>query len=570
MSCLNANVLNPAPVSEAADRTRQVLDIVQGWLRKPTSGTVEFVDALQDLARGFGARAAGVAAFLDGVPCLQERVPTSGLLPTSRWPWQEFPELTAADALPPEARALTTSEGVGVLAAAVEQPAGVRWLVWVEDTADRDWTGNEKAALTVAALAAARVLAAGPDAIAWDKKLKRRVWQRRREEAVAITGRLAHDFGNILTGVLGFAELALTQLPAGSTGHRHVHEIHQAAQKGARFIQELSLFSKRRPSAIGQASPAMVLAELRARLQAGWGPGIPLELDLPANLPAVALDTDLLRHVLGQLLDNAREAIEGSGKVSVTARVATLTEEEGLDYLGAPAAGECVEMAVRDTGGGMAPEIERRLWHELFVTSKPAHRGLGLAVVQSVLQAHRGGLRIESAPTLGTTVRVVLPVAAPVPAVRPANPSRPRGSGEKILVVDDDPNLLHVLSTILNGAAFRVYAASRADKALEMYTAAAGDPFRLVVADVIMPGMSGFDLARRLVAYDAKVNIVFITGQPPPCLAEVDPCLGQFRVLPKPFRPAGLLEVVRAALDQTASPGAASGHREAASNFPRT
>jgi signal transduction histidine kinase len=428
MNAVNVNVLDVPPAPPAADRTRQVLDVVHGLLRKPASGDGAAGPCLHDLAQAFAARAAGIAGFLEGVPCLHERSPVPGAgASAGSCLWEEFPDFVTGERGAAEIQQLRTAAGLSILVAAVEQPAGMRWLLWLEGDTDRAWGAADQAALALAALACVRLLTGGPEA-AWEKRLEQKRLQRRLEEAAAVTGRLAHDFGNVLTGVQGFAELALAQLTPGSAPHRHVHEAYQTALKGARMIQELAQFGRRRKPGTGQAAPAPVLAEIRARLQPRWGLGVPLELDVPGKLPAVALDAEPLRQVLGHLLDNAREAITESGEVRVSVRPVALSEEDCLGYLGLPKSGDCVEIAVADTGGGIPPDVRRRLLNEVFFTTKPGHRGLGLAVVYVILQAHRGGFRIEPAPDGGTTVRVVLPVATPAPAAGPRQAACARGT----------------------------------------------------------------------------------------------------------------------------------------------
>src|SRR5262249_647316 len=155
-------------------------------------------------------------------------------------------------------------------------------------------------------------------------------------EAAVVVGRLAHDFGNLLTGVLGFAELALAQLADGSQPHRFVREIVQAAQKGAQLIQKLSLFSRRRP--IGRPAAALEpgLAEEANRLRKKAGPYLDLRLEVPPPLPTLALDGESVRQVLFQILENAQEAAGPGGVVTVAARPVTLNETEGRAYLGSP------------------------------------------------------------------------------------------------------------------------------------------------------------------------------------------------------------------------------------------
>ena len=163
-------------------------------------------------------------------------------------------------------------------------------------------------------------------------------------------------------------------------------------------------------------SVAAALAAQRAKLAAG-SPAVFLTADLADGLPGVAIEAGPLGAVLGHLLANAAEAMPAGGVVSVIAEVVELTAGQARGYLGEARPGRHVRVTVSDGGPGMKPEVRAKLFHEPFVTSKVRHRGLGLAVVYRTLCAHRGGVRVEPADgSPGTTVRVVLPPAAPRPA----------------------------------------------------------------------------------------------------------------------------------------------------------
>jgi CheY-like chemotaxis protein len=211
----------------------------------------------------------------------------------------------------------------------------------------------------------------------------------------------------------------------------------------------------------------------------------------------------------------------------------------------------CVEVAVSDDGCGLSPEARQRLFAELFFTDKPRHRGLGLAVAYGILQAHKGALTVEPRAERGTLARLFLPVAAvSAPAAPARGVSTNAARGEKVLVVDDDPMVLKLCTATLQRAGYRVQTASTASEALDSYQAAGREPFRLVVSDVIMPRMSGVDLARRLRSKDANLNVLFMSGQGSPGFPKEEFEGGPFDFLSKPFRPEELLSAVRSAIDR--------------------
>jgi signal transduction histidine kinase/ActR/RegA family two-component response regulator len=455
------------------------------------------------------------------------------------------------------------------LLTAVGAPGSAGWLLWVEDEQRPGWTDAEAGALMLAGQNLTRWLAA-PPAPRWAEQLDRAARQQRLESAAQVARRLAHDYGNVLTGILGFSELALSQqIPVNTPLHCYLTEVHRGAQAGAQLTNQLRLFARRQGSLSRSCTLAPVLAQEEERLRAGAGAGARVQIDIPDGLPPTAIDPDLLRQALAVLLDNAREATPGPGAVHVSARPAVLTEGDCREFFGDARPGPHVEITVTDSGTGLSPEAERRLFTEPFYSTKPRHRGLGLATAYGILYAQRGGLRLERRPEGGVVARVVVPAvpddASPLAPPGTVSPAR----GERVLVVDDDPMILQLVCATLERAGYRVQAVSNAEDALRCYAAAAPDPFRLVLADVIMPRVTGIELARRLLSRDADVRVLFMSGQVTGEFASHDFAGPNFELLPKPFRPEGLLRAVRNALDRPPvrrpRPGPADGESKVSS-----
>jgi signal transduction histidine kinase len=239
------------------------------------------------------------------------------------------------------------------------------------------------------------------------------------ETASVVAGRLAHDFGNILTGILGFAELAQLRLPADAASQRYLSGVLRSGEQAKQLLSRLSLFG-RCLSSPGQSSHlAPVLSGEADRLRSLWGPSVRLQWSLPGDLPALALPPEHLRQVLVELCDNAREAIATEGLVTVGARRVELLASACWDLLGNPQPGAHVEVTVSDTGSGLDPRLRERLFREPLVSTKSGHRGLGLAIVFGILRAHRGGFRVGPGDPSGTTVRLFLPIAAATLPVSP-------------------------------------------------------------------------------------------------------------------------------------------------------
>jgi signal transduction histidine kinase len=306
------------------------------------------------------------------------------------------------------------------------QPAGrPLGLLWAERHTGQPWSEAERAYLALVARTLERSPALGAlfGPVLEPEKLFRRLG-----DAAVIAGRMAHDFDNILTGIIGFSDLALPMLQAGSQPANFVGEIGKVGQRGIQFTQQLHQLSRSGQVKPNPASVSAAVAKEETRLRPVAAPNVRIEKDLPTGLPSVAIEAGPLQAVLGHLLENAVEACPQGGVVRVTARAVELTESDARGYLGLPTAGPHLLVTVTDTGIGMKPEVRKRLFAEPFFTTKVRHRGLGLAIVYRVLCVHRGGIQFDPVPTpgTGTQVRVVLPLAAtrsPAAAGTPAGHS---------------------------------------------------------------------------------------------------------------------------------------------------
>jgi signal transduction histidine kinase len=308
------------------------------------------------------------------------------------------------------------SAGESCLVVSLRVPDDPNGLLWVEDHAERAWSESERAVLTVAAdILGPRLRETGGSAPTTPAPVSR--YAERLEDAALMTGKVAHAFDNVLTGIVGFSELTLTQVPAHSAPHQYVGEVLRAAQQGVQFTQQLHLFSRCAAPGAGPTSLRIVVDDEETRLAQTLGPTVKVQFAVPPDLPAVAIDAEHVRQLLVLLIDNA---IESLGKTPGTVHVAARRVEPGArtGWIGNPETGACIEIAIADTGIGVSAETRPRLFVEPFFTTKPRHRGLGLAIVCRILYTHRGGIRLEPGATGGTLARVLLPEAVAGP-VRP-------------------------------------------------------------------------------------------------------------------------------------------------------
>ncbi len=500
--------------------------------------------ALEALARAAGCAAAGLARCGPWAPAYSHPARDGG-------PWLRIPDLPALLRSSASAVALPG----GAVAALTHAPDGSPWVVWAEPAAPVDWDPRGLSGFAVAAMATTRALAGDPE---WAGQAERAARQARMEMAANLTRHLSHDFGNILTGIMGFTELAQAQpMPASTPLHSYLNEIYRAAQTGAQFTERLRLFSRRQTVSTRPCPLPLALAGLSSRLQALRDAGHQVSLDIPAGLPAVGVGVDSLQQVIGALLDNAREALPAPGAVSVSARAVTLDEAACRGLYGAARPGQYVEVTVADTGSGLSAEAQGRLFDEPFFSTKARKKGFGLAVAYGILSAHQGGLRLYAGTERGVVARVVLPAgtaAAPAAVPEAAAPPVSAPAAQRVMVVDDERDVLASVAAALEQSGYRVQAFQSGEKALEAYFAAGPDPFALVLTDVLMPELGGVELVRRLLKRDQSARVLFMSGFVSSDFLRHDFAGRQFELVNKPFRLDDLLSAVRAALSRPAPP----------------
>jgi len=234
----------------------------------------------------------------------------------------------------------------------------------------------------------------------------------RLHDASLVAGKIAHDFDNIFTGVVGFAEMVQSMLEAGSLPHQYIGEITSAGNRGIAFTQQLHQLARSGAARPMPTALSGVLTREEIRLKKAATAQVRLQFAAANDLPAVSMDPAALQQLIGIVLDNAVEASPAGGAVRVSAALNELSPEEAVEYFGAVAAGPYVVVRIADEGPGVKDEHRRKLFVEPFFTTKVRHRGLGLAVAYRILAAHRGGIRYEAGPGRGSTFHLVLPLAS--------------------------------------------------------------------------------------------------------------------------------------------------------------
>jgi signal transduction histidine kinase len=361
-----------------------VLDFLHGLLHHPVPPSRSLEKCLRELAEAFAVPGAGMANASGSACRVLHRVRTdesvSQVLPLELTP-QILAELHA------EPRIRTVATGVGNPFLVTGVPDG--GLLWLEEDKPRTWTEAEKGALVLAGQVLASLYPMGNGASL--------------EAARLLAGRMAHSMGNVLTGIMGYAELAAMQVVPGSPTSRYTAEILHAANLGVLLVNQLQQLNAAGKHFPGNTYLEMVLDEVRQQLQPPFQKGAALQVDMPADLPLLAIARQPLQVLLRHLLNNACEAAGPTGRVVVLARPVTTD------------AGQGIEICITDTGPGLSSEVLERISRFLFFSTKPRHHGLGLAIVREIVRAHHGRFELGPHSPEGALARLWLPEALPSP-----------------------------------------------------------------------------------------------------------------------------------------------------------
>jgi PAS domain S-box-containing protein len=391
--------------------------------------------------------------------------------------------------------------------------------------------------------------------ISWDVTEQRlqeaQLRQAQKMEAVGqLAGGVAHDFNNLLTAILGNLSLILGGLGPGDPRREMGEAAEKAALRAATLTGQLLGFSRQALIRPQPTNLNTTVDEVLRLLRRTIDPRIVLTAELAPDLGTVLTDPNQMNQVVMNLCLNARDAMLDGGRLLLeTVNVAVDADYARLHLDARP--GAWVRLSVSDTGHGMTPEVRARIFEPFFTTKGPGKgTGLGLAMVFGIVKQHQGWVECTSVAGQGTRFDVYLPrAAAAVPEGAPTLPAHSPGQGhETILVADDEPMLRSLARTILTNYGYEVLVAADGQEAVELYQREQGQ-IDLVILDLMMPRLSGRDAFRQLLQLDPGVRVVFASGYSAEHVSESDHA-SSFGFVPKPYRPEGLANAVRAALDR--------------------
>jgi len=323
---------------------------------------------------------------------------------------------------------------------------------------------------------------------------------------------IAHDFNNILGAILGHGDLAQMKLSDHSPVRRHVDEAMRAAARGKGLVECILAFSRTEPNARAPVRIQCIVEEALALLEPSVGRQVRVEKRLDAADAAVLADATQLHQAVMNLCTNALQAIERDGVITVALGRTQVYSPLALSH-GTLAGGDYVRLAVSDTGAGIPPAALERLFEPFFTTkARGKGTGLGLALVHAIVTDLGGAIDVATEVGTGTTFTIWLPAVSEAPALHAEPGSRlPRGEGQAVMVVDDDPVLMGVAVEMLAELGYRPSGFSSSVDALQALCAEPGR-FDLVLIDEVMPELTGTGLAAEIRSGRPDMPIVLMSG----------------------------------------------------------
>ncbi len=383
------------------------------------------------------------------------------------------------------------------------------------------------------------------------KTLEGQLQQSQRLETVGqLAGGIAHDFNNLLAVILNYADFLAEGLPEGDLRH-DVEEIQHAATRAADLTRRLLIFARREVADPQVLDLNAIVAGVENMLRRTIGEDVELVLSLGDDLPCVRVDPGQIEQVFLNLTVNARDAMPGGGRLIVETSAVELSGVSDTGHLGV-APGPYVRLSVSDTGVGMSPEVAARAL-EPFFTTKPAGQGtgLGLATVYGIVSGAGGNISLHSEPGIGTRVTIHLPaIDEPATAATRAAATTTTirtGEGRTALIVEDESAVLLATARILSGQGYKVRVRSDPTDAITVLADAA-TPVDILVTDMVMPGLSGVELARRARELRPGLPVLYISGYSQELAAQRGTLPAGSKVLRKPFTRRDLLEAVGEAI----------------------
>jgi len=383
--------------------------------------------------------------------------------------------------------------------------------------------------------------------------MERQLLQAQKMEAIGtLTGGVAHDFNNLLTSIIGYAELSMLRLDQDNPLQENIEEIMKAAKSAASLTRQLLAFSRKQVFQPAVLDLNTVTANMEKMLRRIIEEDVELKTILAPDLADVEADPGQIEQVIMNLTVNARAAMPRGGKLTIETANVDLDENYFHDHGVESVPGPYVMLAVSDNGTGMDKKTQSRIFEPFFTTKeKGKGTGLGLSTVYGIIKQSKGYIWVYSEPGRGTTFKVYLSrMEGEAVSLKKEKISKPLLTGyETVLIVEDNDALRKLAVEILDSQGYTVLKAQNGEEALKISREHKG-PIHLLLTDVVMPGMSGWDLGKCLRPLRPEMKVIYMSGYTYNAILQHGVLDPQLSFLQKPFTVADLGRKVRKVLDQ--------------------
>ena len=381
--------------------------------------------------------------------------------------------------------------------------------------------------------------------------LQEQLRQSQKVEAVGcLAGGIAHDFNNLLTVIKGYSQLSSIELKEGDPLRGNIDEIQNATDRAASLTRQLLAFSRRQVMEMKILDLNTLLRDLEKMLRRVIGEDIEMVIQLAEDLGRVRADVGQIEQVIMNLAVNGRDAMPNGGKLTIETANVELDEFYARSHVDVKP-GHYVMFSVSDTGVGMTPEVRERIFEPFFTTKeKGKGTGLGLSTSYGIVKQSEGDIWVYSVQGKGTTFKIYLPrVNEPLEEIRKEvlKEELPRGN-ETILIVEDEEEVRKLAGKILERQGYRILETPNGDDAL-LACERSKSPIHLMLADIIMPGMSGSELAKLLEPLYPEIKILYMSGYTDNTIVRHGVLEKGVNYIQKPFTMEGLAKKVREVLD---------------------
>ena len=385
-------------------------------------------------------------------------------------------------------------------------------------------------------------------------KLEDKLAQSQKLEAIGtLAGGIAHDFNNILTSILGYGELLQRILPADSKALRYQNKVMQAGNRAKELVKQILAFSRKTEQKRIPMDMSTMLQEVLKLLRPAIPTTIAIKHDIDKQCGSILADPIQIHQLIMNLCTNAYHAMrEKGGELAVTVKSIKIDQDDSKVLNMQLSPGAHVKLEISDTGCGMDHSTLARIFDPYFTTkSEGEGTGLGLSVVHGIVKSHKGYISANSEPGKGTSFHVYFPEIDQYQATRPTEiaADQPCGGNERILIVDDQLDIVQMLEISLQSLGYRVTSFSDSIEAFETLTIHP-DTFDLIITDMTMPDMTGVELAQRILQQKPDMPIILCTGFSELITPEKAKEIGIRECLTKPVAFNDIAKVIRTVLDK--------------------